>query len=107
MSKKDQLKSELCTLRDKHGLSDPDRTPAPGEGLADFYARTADYWNNQTGLSKESGASSKEIKRQGFALAKDRFESLEDVLQKFTALELQYRKEKKAKKEKKKDKRDK
>ena len=88
-------------------MADPDRTPAPGEGLTDFYARTSDYWNSQTGLSKESGAPPKEIKRQGFALAKNRFESLEEVLERFTALELQYRKEKKAKKEKKKEKREK
>ena len=106
MSKKDQLKLELCSLRDKHGLADPDRTPGPGESLPDFYARTSEYWNRQTGLAEESGASSKETKRQGFALAKDRFESLEEVLIQFSELELQYRKEKKAKKDRKKEKKD-
>lgn len=105
-NKKDRLKLELRSLRDTHGLADPDRTPAPGEGLIEFYTRTSDYWNHQADLSKETGVSSKEIKRQGFALAKDRFESVEDVLERFTALELEYRKEKKAKKDKNKEKKD-
>lgn len=102
-SRKDQLKAQLGALRDKHGLADPERTPAPREELSDFYSRTSKYWNKKTGLSKEAGSSSKEIKNQGFALAKERFDSLTEVFQEFMKLEAQYRKEKKAEKEKKKE----
>lgn len=102
MSRKDRLKAQLMAIRDEHGLADSDRTPGPGESLSDFYERTSKYWNKQTGLSKESGASTKDIKRQGFVLAKERFDSLSEVLERFIALDAEYRKEKKGKKEKKK-----
>jgi hypothetical protein len=102
-NKKDRIKAKLADLRDEHGLTEANRTPDPGEALADFYTRTAGYWNEQTGLSEDTGASAKEIKRQGFALAKERFEGLSEVFEQFAALELQYRKEKKDQKDKKKD----
>jgi hypothetical protein len=102
-SKKDRIKAKLAELRDEHGLTEAGRTPDPGEALADFYSRTSGYWNKQTGLSEDTGASAKEIKRQGFALAKERFDGLSEVFERFAALELEYRKQKKAQKEKKKD----
>eukprot|EP00977_Amphora_coffeiformis_P019157 scaffold6933_cov178-Amphora_coffeaeformis.AAC.2 len=105
-SRKDQLKAQLLAIRDEHGLADSDRTPGPGESLSDFYERTSKYWSKQTRFSKESGASSQEIKQQGFALAKERFDSLTEVLNRFVALDLEYRKEKKARKDKKKGKKD-
>jgi N-acetylneuraminic acid mutarotase len=102
MSKKDQIKARLANLREEHGLADPEKTPAPGEPLSDFFARTSDYWKGKTGLSTETGASLEEIETESFIIAKQRYKSLVDVLSEFIELETQYRIEKKSKKDRKK-----
>lgn len=95
MTSKDHLKAELARLRDTNELTDSNKTPAPGESFTTFYERTSDYWEARTGLSHESGATPKEIKKQSYELAQERFDSLTGVLERFIELEAEYRKEKK------------
>eukprot|EP00934_Nitzschia_sp_Nitz4_P002214 Nitzschia sp. Nitz4//scaffold37_size175936//169241//171469//NITZ4_002071-RA/size175936-snap-gene-0.250-mRNA-1//1//CDS//3329549863//2214//frame0 len=65
------------------------RTPANGESLADFYTRTSKYWNGQAAeIVQVTGEelSNKELKREGFKLAKNRFEELKPILDRLAEL---------------------
>jgi hypothetical protein len=113
------LRQEVAELNQKYDLGDNNRTPENGESLADFFSRTSDYWNNQA-AEKFSEVDSepltnKELKRQGFILAKERYEDLAPVLERLVELGIgggsdgskfkdSKKKEKKEKKEKKKKK---
>lgn len=91
-------RAELDELRDQLSLTDSERTPLAGESLRDFYARTQVYWATlvlqqwqeaQAGRSSgsEEALSEKEIKRQGFALAGERYEELLPTLNQLNELE--------------------
>jgi len=84
---------EIADLEAKHDLSNKDRTPEKGEVLADFFARTSSYWNEQAlEMMKQNDESvepsKKEIKREGFQLARKRFEELEPVMERLKELSL-------------------
>lgn len=84
---------ELVQLRSDYDLDNAMRTPQEGEALADFYSRTSAYWNEQaTEALKASGGpdepTKKELKREGFQLARTRFEELESILERFKLLEI-------------------
>lgn len=70
------------------------RTPLMGESVADFYARTTEYWNVEAANSVGKAAadrgeamSAKELKREGFQLAKERYEELKPILDRLNELE--------------------
>jgi N-acetylneuraminic acid mutarotase len=102
-AKKEQEKSKRAGLRqeisDLKGKLDLDgnvtRTPQMGEVLAEFYSRTNQYWNDQAAAniaarsSDTEKLSSKELKRQGFKLASERYDELRPVLERLDELELQ------------------
>ncbi|GAX26582.1 hypothetical protein FisN_21Lh047 [Fistulifera solaris] len=83
------LQQEISALNQHYELTDANRTPQPSEILADFYARTADYWNERA-AQIESGEemTQKELKRKGFGLAKERYEELEPILERLRELEI-------------------
>jgi hypothetical protein len=88
------LREEISELNAKYNLNDERRTPQNGEVLADFYARTSAYWNEHAieMLRASSGNSeppSKELKREGFGLARQRFEELEPVMERLKELGLE------------------
>lgn len=99
-------KQEMAELVETHQLEDVNRTPQPGETLADFYARTSDYWNSKAAAqvgsdSEATPMSTKEVKRGGFALARTRFDELEPIIERLMKLKLQRKQEKELKAEKK------
>jgi len=107
--KRSDLKQEIAQMNEKHDLSDENRTPQPGEALADFVSRTSDYWNDQAAqVIKASDASAeisaKALKREGFSLARTRFEELEHVLERLAELSLESKAAKKERKESKSEK---
>mmetsp|Transcript_8255 Transcript_8255/g.12434 ORF Transcript_8255/g.12434 Transcript_8255/m.12434 type:complete len:861 (-) Transcript_8255:37-2619(-) len=120
-AKKERLKGireEIKSLNEQLNLGDSNSTPQSEEDLAAFYARTALYWEQQAcevvgnqseGNNKNSELSVKELKREGFNLARQRYEELMPVLKRLNELENtqqehdEHKKNKKAmKKEKKK-----
>jgi hypothetical protein len=66
-----------AALREKVGMDDELRNPAPGETVADFYSRTAHNWNEEAAKSAgelatdqvELITATKELKHKGFPLA--------------------------------------
>ena len=90
-SKRSGIRQEMAELNEKFDLSDPNRVPESGEALADFYARTSEYWNAEA-AKQASGTnqefSNKELKREGFKLAKDRYDELRPVLDRLAELDL-------------------
>lgn len=80
--------------------------------MADFYARTSEYWIDQVMKTSQSESgqeqlSHKELKREGFQLAKSRYEELSPTLERLEELEniqKEAEQEKQAKKERKKGK---
>ena len=116
-SRRSGIREEVAELNQKYDLADTNRTPENGETMAEFYSRTSHYWNEQateqfSGVDSEP-LTNKELKRQGFILAKERYESLEHVLERLVELGIcggddkgknkdTKKKEKKDKKEKKK-----
>jgi len=88
------VKYEITELKEKLGVDNEQRTPLMGEAVADFYARTTEYWNveaaNSVGkIAADRGdvMSTKELKREGFHLAKERYEELKPILERLTELE--------------------
>ncbi|GAA6002195.1 Kel3p [Rhodotorula paludigena] len=61
-------------------------TPSPGETLAQFFARSRDYW---TAKAHGAGQASrgKELRRDGFALAEQRYEEYKPVLDEIVRLQ--------------------
>jgi len=120
------IREEIKSLNERLGLHSDGATPQMGEGLADFYARTAESWEThaaqtvagqlEASSSSANGGgggggsmSSKELKRVGFSMAKLRFDELKPVLDRLQVLEGSQKEdeERKLKKGKKKDKKDK
>jgi N-acetylneuraminic acid mutarotase len=110
-SKRAGLRQEIADLKGKLDLDDINRTPQMGEALAEFYSRTSQHWNDEAAarIVKESAASlsgteklsSKELKREGFNLASERYEELKPVLERLDELELQQKEAEEQRKEKK------
>lgn len=53
-------------------------TPLPGETLAMFYARSREYWAGKAHSSSDNRG--KQLRRDGFALAEERYESYKPIL---------------------------
>ena len=110
-SRRAALREEIKELVEKYDIENENRTPNPDEALADFYSRTSDYWNKEVAKTSSDELSAKEIKREGFSMARDRFDDLKPILERLTKLSLQAKESKKkekdsksSKKSKKKDK---
>lgn len=73
------IRAEMEKLQEQLNLDDINRTPQMGENLRDFFARTANYWSAeiaQRADTHERQLSIKEIKREGFAMAEERYNEL-------------------------------
>jgi hypothetical protein len=103
-TKKEQEKSrwaglcqEIADLKGQLDLEDVNRTPQMGAVLAEFYWWTNQYWNDQAASnmaarwSETEDLSSKELKREGFKLASQRYDELRTVLERLDELQLQQR----------------
>ncbi|RLN45358.1 hypothetical protein BBO99_00008283 [Phytophthora kernoviae] len=95
-SKKDNhrraIRAEMEKLQEQLGLDDIARTPQMGENLRDFFARTDATWAREVmnlPSTTERELSVKEIKREGFALAEERYKELLPVLERLNALEIE------------------
>lgn len=85
-------RQEIAALKETLGVDDGRRTPRAGESVADFYARTAEYWNAEaigepSERQAEGAASAKEMRREGFGKARARYEELAPVLRRLDELE--------------------
>jgi len=109
------IREEIRELNEKLSLYDPSDTPKAGEELADFYARTVSHWAQKAyalldeSIRSNEELSAKEIKREGFNLARDRYDELKHVLGRLHELEIDQkeREERKESKKSKKEKKDK
>lgn len=108
------IRQEISDLKDKLGTDNEQRTPLMGESVADFYARTTDYWNmeaaktvGQEAADRGEAMSSKELKGEAFQMAKDRFEEIRPVLERLNELDSMQKEAEECRKEKKKAKADK
>ena len=102
-SKRSGIREEIAELNEKYELSDSNRTPNAGESLADFYSRTSGYWNDRAAevvANTDEPLSNKELKREGFKIAKDRFDELKPVLDRLEELSIEAKPEKNNKKTK-------
>lgn len=73
------IRAEMEKLQEQLDLDDIDRTPQMGENLRDFFARTANFWSAeiaQRADTHERQLSIKEIKREGFVMAEERYNEL-------------------------------
>lgn len=105
-NKKTGLRQEVARLNEKYNLDDENRTPVDKESLADFYSRTSKYWNGQAADALNDTnveLSNKELKREGFKLAQERYDELKPVLDRLAALSINSKQDEKcdSKKEKK------
>jgi hypothetical protein len=109
------VREEIKSLNEKLNVDDSNSTPQNGEELADFYLRTLVHWIQKAsgpldaGISQTDELTAKELKREGFNLARDRYDELKQVLARLNELEStpQESEERKEKKKSKKDKKDK
>ena len=111
------VREEIKSLNEKLNVDDSNSTPQNGEELADFYSRTSVHWTQKgsgpldAGISQTDELTAKELKREGFNLARDinRYDELKQVLARLNELEStpQESEERKEKKKSKKDKKDK
>jgi hypothetical protein len=88
------VRHEILELKEKLGVDNAQRTPQMGESVAEFYARTTEYWSAEAAKSAGAAAadsgerlSTKELAREGFLLAKERYEELKPVLERLDELE--------------------
>ena len=88
--KRKSLRQEISELNETYELDDTNRTPQNNESVADFYSRTIDYWISQATEQLVSDdcepLTHKELKRQGFILAKEQYENLTPVLERLAEL---------------------
>ena len=85
------LKQEIAELNPELDLGDENRTPALGETMADFYSRTCEFWTQEaeTRLREQAEPMShKQIKREGFLLAQNRFDELRPIFDRMDELTL-------------------
>ena len=104
------IKQEITHLKEKLGTDNVRRTPLMGESVADFYARTTDYWVAEAVKSGQSSTaesnvsflnlSSKELKGQAFHLCKARYGEIQPVLDRLNELDALQKEAEKDKKSK-------
>jgi hypothetical protein len=95
------IRHEIKELKDKLGMGKNDivqETPLMGETVADFYSRTLEYWKIEAENSitdRGETSSSKELNREGYRLAKERYEGVQPALERLAELEtLQFERKK-------------
>jgi len=88
------IRHEIKELKENLGVDNEQCTPLAGESVAEFYARTTEYWNAEAVKSvgklaadRGEALSAKELKREGFHLANKRYEELKPILERLTELE--------------------
>ncbi|KAF1336134.1 Protein containing repeated kelch motif, partial [Globisporangium splendens] len=84
------IRAEMEKLQEQLNLDDINRTPQMGENLRDFFARTANYWSSEIAKradTHERQLSIKEIKREGFSMAEERYNELLPILERLNVLE--------------------
>ncbi|TMW64566.1 hypothetical protein Poli38472_011446 [Pythium oligandrum] len=84
------IRAEIEKLQEQLGLDDINRTPQMGENLRDFFARTQEYWATVIGQRPdtiERQLNIKEIKREGFVMAEERYNELLPILERLNVLE--------------------
>ncbi|KAF8164705.1 hypothetical protein B0H34DRAFT_686248 [Crassisporium funariophilum] len=80
---KDELRSQATAFMGvakdtTRSVEDVQSTPLPGETLAMFYARSREHWTQKAhGNSDNKG---KQLRRDGFALAQERFDAYKPIL---------------------------
>jgi hypothetical protein len=116
--KKEKTRDKISRIREEYNLDELERTPQVEESMADFYSRTARHWEVKaaeavraaaqvtedgcTAANASAELSAKELRAQGFDLARERYEELKPVLDSLVDLEA-HQKEKKLKKKERKD----
>lgn len=80
-----EKRARIEQIRASLGLSDSQRTPAPGESLKDFYKRTNMYW--QMAAHEHTQHTGKELRKDGFDLAETRYKELKPILDELAVLE--------------------
>ncbi|KAL3512609.1 hypothetical protein ACH5RR_025326 [Cinchona calisaya] len=86
-----EKKARIEQIRASLGLSDSQRTPAPGESLKDFYKRTNMYW--QMAAYEHTQHTGKELRKDGFDLAEARYKELKPILDELAVLEAEQKAE--------------
>ncbi|KAJ4906051.1 Galactose oxidase/kelch repeat superfamily protein [Raphanus sativus] len=86
-----EKRARIEQIRANLGLSDSQRTPAPGETLKDFYKRTNMYW--QMAAYEHTQHTGKELRKDGFDLAETRYLELKPVLDELAILEAEQKAE--------------
>ncbi|CAM9122639.1 unnamed protein product, partial [Phaeothamnion confervicola] len=95
--RKEGVREEIRELQARLGVDEPDRTPLVTETLRQFYTRTVDHWTREYVALLESRGDGgrygeKELRKNAFALAEDRFAELQPVLQRLNELDRQQKK---------------
>ena len=103
------IREEIADLKEKLGTDNEQRTPLMEESVAEFYARTTDYWNveaaksvGQAAADQGEALSTKELKAEAFQLAKLRYEEISPVLERLDELDSMQKEAEENRKEKKK-----
>ncbi|KAK1571836.1 hypothetical protein Q3G72_023875 [Acer saccharum] len=86
-----EKRARIEQIRANLGLSDSQRTPAPGESLKDFYRRTNVYW--QMAAHEHTQHTGKELRKDGFDLAEARYRELKPLLDELAILEAEQKAE--------------
>lgn len=91
-SKRNGLREEMDRLKQLLDLDNVNRTPLVDEELATFYSRTSSYWNDQAMANVKMTENAeilneKELRREGFLLAQERFLELKPVLDRLNELD--------------------
>lgn len=109
------IRNEILELQDqlRGGENVEQWNPILGEAVADFYTRTTQYWNGEAKIligrrlvtdQQVETILTKELKREGFRLANERYEKVKPILERLNELErlqLEYEEKKTLKKKKK------
>ena len=106
-AKKEKMKEKMARLKEQYNLDNVQETPEIDEAMSSFYSRTAQYWEGKAaerikatealGGESISAISTKELKREGFNMAKERYDHLKPVMDELKDLEVQSTFEKKKK----------
>ena len=101
------MKEKMARLKEQYNLDNVQETPEIDEAMSSFYSRTAQYWEGKAaerikatealGGESISAISTKELKREGFNMAKERYDHLKPVMDELKDLEVQSTFEKKKK----------
>lgn len=93
------VREEIRQLQEELGVDDSERTPQAGEMMRDFFDRTKLYWTTEIIRRREEAAkqgdvkrmTEKELRRDAFTLAGERYAELEPSLKRLNALEAEQR----------------